>query len=91
MISSPRKGDLGDYIASLDRSTQTLSELKRSNLRANQQAVKDLSSLLDDGTRKLEREFGDSLRESCAGNALPLECVLKSTAQLFPRSSSSSG
>lgn len=83
--AGPRKGSLQDYIASLDRSTQTLSELKRSNLRANQQAISDLSSLLQLGTKQLEDVFRDIVREASAQPVDALEYAAKSTV-LFLRS-----
>ncbi|KAF2747780.1 exocyst complex protein exo70 [Sporormia fimetaria CBS 119925] len=80
--AGPRNGDLRDYMASLDRSTQTLSELKRSNLRANQTAIGDLSALIKYGTKQLEDVFRDLLREASAYPVDPLEYVVKN--KLFP-------
>ncbi|KAH7128602.1 Cullin repeat-like-containing domain protein [Dendryphion nanum] len=73
----PRKGDLRDYIASLDRTTLALSDLKRSNLRSNQQAVTELSNLLQLGSKQLEDVFRDILRDSSARTVEPLEYVAK--------------
>ena len=56
-------------MASLDRTTQALGDLKRSNLRSNQQAVAELSTLLKTGTKQLEDVFREILRE----DARPVE------------------
>jgi len=56
-------------MASLGRTTQALGDLKRSNLRSNQQAVAELSTLLKAGTKQLEDVFREILRE----NARPVE------------------
>ena len=74
----PRKGDLRDYIASLDRTNVALSDLKRSNLRSNQQAVTELSTLLQVGTKQLEDVFRDILRDASARTVEHLEYVAKS-------------
>ncbi|KAF2014151.1 hypothetical protein BU24DRAFT_423188 [Aaosphaeria arxii CBS 175.79] len=75
--AGPRKADLRDYFASLDRTTLALSDLKRSNLRSNQQAVTELSGLLKLGTKQLEDVFRDILRDSSARTVEPLEYVAK--------------
>ncbi|KAF2265889.1 exocyst complex protein exo70 [Lojkania enalia] len=75
--AGPRKTNLQDYIASLDRTTVALSDLKRSNLRSNQQAVAELSTLLKMGTKQLEDVFRDILREGALRTVEPLEYVAK--------------
>ncbi|KAF2279321.1 uncharacterized protein EI97DRAFT_491998 [Westerdykella ornata] len=75
--AGPRNGDLRDYIASFDRSTETLAELKRSNLRANQQAISELSALVNLGTKQLEDVFRDLLRDESSRPVDPLEFVAK--------------
>ena len=69
---------LQDYIASLDRTTLALSDLKRSNLRSNQQAVSELSALLKLGTKQLEDVFREILRDEARQTVEPLEYVAKS-------------
>ncbi|KAF2842577.1 exocyst complex protein exo70 [Patellaria atrata CBS 101060] len=59
--SGPRKTGLTDYIASLDRTTQALGDLKHSNLRSNQQAIGELNALIRLGTSQLEDVFKDIL------------------------------
>lgn len=66
-------------MASLDRTTVALADLKRSNLRSNQQAVSELSALLKSGTKQLEDVFKEMLRTSAARTVDPLEYVVKST------------
>ncbi|KAF2731309.1 hypothetical protein EJ04DRAFT_498880 [Polyplosphaeria fusca] len=75
--AGPRKTNLQDYIASLDRTTVALSDLKRSNLRSNQQAVTELSALLKLGTKQLEDVFRDILRDGASKTVEPLEYVAK--------------
>jgi exocyst complex protein 7 len=63
-------------MASLDRTTQALGDLKRSNLRSNQQAVAELSTLLKTGTKQLEEVFREILRED-ARPVEPLHYITK--------------
>ena len=63
-------------MASLDRTTQALGDLKRSNLRSNQQAVAELSTLLKTGTKQLEDVFREILRED-ARPVGPLHYITK--------------
>lgn len=63
-------------MASLDRTTQALGDLKRSNLRSNQQAVAELSTLLKTGTKQLEDVFREILRED-ARPVEPLHYITK--------------
>ncbi|KAF1968073.1 exocyst complex protein exo70 [Bimuria novae-zelandiae CBS 107.79] len=72
-----RNVDLQDYIASLGRTSQSLAELRRTNMRANQQAVAEMSALLKRGLRELEDVFRDILRDSCRQTVVPLEYVMK--------------
>ncbi|KAF2472819.1 uncharacterized protein BDR25DRAFT_258280 [Lindgomyces ingoldianus] len=75
--AGPKKVDLRDYIASLDRTTSALKDLKRSNLRSNQQAVSELGALLKLGTKQLEDVFREILREGARQTVEPLEYVAK--------------
>lgn len=77
-MNSLRNVDLGEYIASLDRTNVALQDLKRSNFRANQQAISELSGLVKRGTKELEDAFENVLRESCRQTVDPLEYVAKS-------------
>jgi exocyst complex protein 7 len=63
-------------MASLDRTTQALSDLRRSNLRSNQHAVAELGALLKTGTQQLEEIFREILRED-AQNVEPLHYITK--------------
>ena len=82
-MSSLRNVDLQDYIASLSRTSQSLAELRRTNMRANQQAVAEMSALLKRGMKELEDAFRDILRESCRQTVVPLEYVMKSNTTPF--------
>jgi len=67
--SDPRKTGIREYIASLDRTTRALKGLKRSNLKLNQNVIKELSQLVQYGTKQLEYIFRDTLQE----DARPIE------------------
>lgn len=71
--------DLQNYIASLDRVIVTLRDLKRSNLRSNQQAVDNYSNLLKYGAKALEDVFRELLREDAREPVEPLGYIMKST------------
>jgi exocyst complex protein 7 len=73
-----RNVEFSDYIASLDRTSAALQDLKRSNFRANQGAIAELSALLKRGTKELEDAFRELLQESCRQKVDPLEYVVKS-------------
>lgn len=75
--AGPGRGDLDGYIASLDRTTLTLSELKRTNLRSNEKAIVHLSGLLKLGNKQLEDVFRGILQESSREKVQPLEYVAK--------------
>lgn len=77
---SLRNVDLQDYIASLGRTSQSLAELQRTNMRANQQAIANMSALLKRGLKELEDAFRDILMDSCRQTVVPLEYVMKSAA-----------
>ena len=67
--TDPRKTGIREYIASLDRTTRALKGLKRSNLKSNQNAIKELTQLLQYGTKQLEYIFRETLQE----DARPIE------------------
>ena len=67
--SRPDRVGLADYISSIDRTNQALRELKATNLRSNQQAISELTSLLSVGTQSLE----DVFRDLCRRDSQPIE------------------
>ncbi|KAF2122182.1 exocyst complex protein exo70 [Lophiotrema nucula] len=81
--AGPRKTNLQDYIASLDRTNQALLDLRQTNLRSNQQAVAETSALVKLGTKQLEDVFRDILRDATRAKVEPLEYVAKNNP--FPR------
>lgn len=74
--SDPRKVGVREYINSLDRVTKALRGLKRSNLKSNQNAVKDLAQLLSYGAKQLEYVFREILQED-ARPVEPLHYITK--------------
>lgn len=86
LSNRPEKVGLTEYIASMDRTNQALRELKTTNLRSNQMAISELSSLLATGAGNLENVFRDMLRQ----DSQPIEPLKQiTTSQDFPRISSS--
>jgi exocyst complex protein 7 len=75
--AGPGRGDLDGYIASLNRTILTLSDLKRTNLRSNEQAVAQLSGLLKLGNKQLEDVFRGILQECSREKVQALEFVAK--------------
>ncbi|ORY16816.1 Cullin repeat-like-containing domain protein [Clohesyomyces aquaticus] len=75
--AGPRNMELRDYIASLDRVAVTLKDLRRSNLRSNQQAVDNYSNLLKFGAKSLEDVFRQLLREGARETVEPLGFIMK--------------
>ena len=67
--SRPERIGIADYISSIDRTNQALRELKATNLRSNQQAISELTSLLLVGTQSLEEVF----RDLCRRDSQPIE------------------
>ncbi|KAI9826006.1 MAG: hypothetical protein M1819_007461 [Sarea resinae] len=79
--AGPQNAGLLDFLDSLKRITQALSDLKATNLRANQQAISELSGLLKSGTQQLEGVFRDLLKE----DVRPVEPLHYITKQIpFP-------
>ncbi|KAB8337307.1 hypothetical protein FH972_021608 [Carpinus fangiana] len=73
--------NLQDYLSSMDRTSQALSDLQSSGLKSNQKAVAELRELLRFGNQQLEGAFRDTLREE----ANPVEPLHYITKQLpFP-------
>lgn len=80
--SQPDKVGLAEYIASIDRTNQALRDLKVTNLRSNQNAISDLSSLLAVGIGNLENIFREILRQ----DSQPIEPLKQIMQGLeFPR------
>ena len=77
--AGPGRGDLRDYIASLDRTAIALADLKRTNLRSNEKAVAQLAGLLKLGNKQLEDVFRSILQNCSREKVQPLEYVAKST------------
>jgi len=74
--SDPRKAGIRQYISSLDRATKALRSLKRSNLKANQNTVEELTQLLQYGSKQLEFVFRETLQED-ARPVEPLHYITK--------------
>ncbi|WPG97896.1 exocyst complex protein exo70 [Acrodontium crateriforme] len=78
----PDKGNLSEYIGSIDRTNQALRDLRASNMRSNQAAISELNGLLTVGTQNLEDIFRSSLRQ----DSQPIEPVKQiTTGKEFPR------
>jgi exocyst complex protein 7 len=75
--AGPGRGDLDGYIASLDRTNTTLSDLKRTNLRSNENAVAELNTLLKLGNKQLEDVFRGLLEDCSMEKVQALEYVAK--------------
>ncbi|KAL1305331.1 hypothetical protein AAFC00_002229 [Neodothiora populina] len=80
--SNPEQVGLDVYVASVERTNQALHELKRSNLKSNQQAITELNSLLKTGSQQLENVFREMLRD-CVQPVEPLHYITKGLD--FPR------
>ena len=78
--AGPGRGDLDGYIASLDRTSIALADLKRTNLRSNERAVAQLSGLLKLGNKQLEDVFRSILQDSSREKVQSLEYVAKRTS-----------
>jgi exocyst complex protein 7 len=74
--------DLREYIASLDRTNLALQDLTRTNFRANQPTIANMTGLLKYGTKQLEDAFRSIVQQSCAQKVDPLEYVAKSESIL---------
>ena len=62
-LYSPEKAGLSAFLNSVKRVNKALVEMKRTNLRSNQQAAADLSRLLKSGNSQLEAHFQKILQE----------------------------
>lgn len=80
--SRPEEVGLQEYIASIDRTNVILRNLKATNIRSNQQAISDLTDLLQTGTEALEVVFRDIVRQ----DSTPIEPLKQiTTGSDFPR------
>ncbi|KAF2127583.1 hypothetical protein P153DRAFT_343756 [Dothidotthia symphoricarpi CBS 119687] len=75
--AGPGRGDLRDYIASLDRTAGALADLKRTNLRSNEKAVAQLGGLLKLGNKQLEDVFRSTLQDCSREKVQSLEFAVK--------------
>ncbi|KAK4544533.1 hypothetical protein LTR36_004105 [Oleoguttula mirabilis] len=83
--SRPDRVGLQEYMSSIDRTSLALRNLKTTNIKSNQQAVSDLSGLLQVGIQNLEDVFRDILRQE----SQPIEPLKQLTTKTeFPRLSS---
>jgi hypothetical protein len=80
--AGPGRGDLRDYIASLDRIGSALGDLKRTNLRSNEKTVAQLAGLLKLGNKQLEDVFRGILQDCSREKVQPLEYVAKRASSL---------
>ena len=78
--SDPRKTGIRQYISSLDRATKALRGLKRSNLKASQNTVEELTQLLQYGSKQLEFVFRETLQED-ARPVEPLHYITKGSLE----------
>ena len=73
--------ELADYVASMDRASQALENLRHTNLKSNQEAIAELTYILKFGQAELENAFRDTLSEE-ASPLEPLRYITK--GQPFP-------
>ena len=79
--AGPRKAGFQQYMGALKRVDRALKDLTNSNMRSNQQAVKDFLELLTIGHAQMQDLFRDTLKE----DARPIEPLHYITKQLaFP-------
>ncbi|KAI1079173.1 exocyst complex protein exo70 [Whalleya microplaca] len=78
----PEKAGLSNYLNSIKRLNKALSDMKTSNLRANQQTITDLQRLIMSGNMQLENAFDKLLRAETPRAVEPLNFITKN--QPFP-------
>ncbi|KFY14990.1 hypothetical protein V492_02292, partial [Pseudogymnoascus sp. VKM F-4246] len=64
--SGPDSAGLSSYLASMNRVTRALADLKATKMKSNQQALADLSRLIQFGNQQLESVFRRILQEDAA-------------------------
>ncbi|OAX84834.1 hypothetical protein ACJ72_00794 [Emergomyces africanus] len=74
--AGPRSAGLAQYLGALKRVDRALSDLNSTNLRSNQKAVSEFSTLLGTGSSKLQDMFKTSLRANVA-TVEPLHYITK--------------
>ncbi|OJD17160.1 exocyst complex protein exo70 [Emergomyces pasteurianus Ep9510] len=74
--AGPRSAGLAQYLGALKRVDRALSDLNSTNLRSNQKAVSEFSTLLSTGSSKLQEMFKASLRENIT-TVEPLHYITK--------------
>lgn len=79
--SRPQKTGLTEYLASLKRTNDNLQTLKTTNLRSQQTAIQQMTSLLKTGALELENLFRQALAEE-SNPVEPLSLVLKGMSVL---------
>jgi exocyst complex component 7 len=78
----PRRVGIPEYVASLERTERALRGLRASNLSANQSAMKEMTALVNYGTRQLEEVFKQDV-VNCTGNQIePLHFITKGSIPL---------
>ncbi|KAI0848984.1 Cullin repeat-like-containing domain protein [Daldinia vernicosa] len=75
----PEKAGLSNYLNSIKRLNKALSDMKTSNLRANQQTMTDLQRLIKSGNTQLENSFDKMLRAETPRSIEPLQYTTKNT------------
>ena len=75
--SIPDPSNLGPYLNSIQRVNRAISELKTTNMKANQQAMVELNRLVQIGNKQLEDIFRRLLQEDAAP-VEPLNFITKS-------------
>lgn len=73
----PDKAGLSNYLSSIKRLNNSLSDMQASNLRANQQTMADLSRLIKSGNTQLENHFDKLLRGETPRTIEPLHFITK--------------
>ncbi|OJD22916.1 hypothetical protein ACJ73_05731 [Blastomyces percursus] len=74
--AGPRSAGLLEYLGALKRLDRALSDLNSTNLRSNQKAVSEFSTLLSTGSSKIQEMFKGTLRENVA-SVEPLHYITK--------------
>ncbi|KAI1393971.1 Cullin repeat-like-containing domain protein [Hypoxylon trugodes] len=75
----PEKAGLSNYLNSIKRLNKAFTDMKASNLRANQQTMADLQRLIKSGNTQLENSFDKMLRAETPRSIEPLQYTTKNT------------
>lgn len=75
--SGPDNAGLSPYLASMKRLNKSYSDMKASNLRANQNTMQDLGRLIKTGNAQLESYFDNILRGETPRSIEPLHFITK--------------